>query len=174
MTWTKPSPVLILLSLLLQGCGIYSFGGSVLPPEAKTFSLKFQFSVALGPPDLAEKFQQQLGDALLQRTSLRQVYTKGDLQLDGNIKKFKYEAMAPTKSSEEGTGDQDAINRLTIEIQMSYMNPYNEDASFSKKIFSQYADMAASASREDEEPRLIGDVFTKLIEDIFNETVASW
>lgn len=174
MTWTKPSPVLILLSLLLQGCGIYSFLGSALPPEAKTFSLQFQFGVALGPPDLAEKFQQQLGDALLQRTSLKQVDTKGDLQLDGEIKQFKYEAMAPTQSNQDGAGDQAAISRLTIEVQMNYMNRYNKDTSFSKKTFSQYADMAANASIEHEESRLIDDVFTKLIEDISNETVANW
>jgi Lipopolysaccharide-assembly len=174
MTWTKPSPALILLSLLLQGCGIYSFAGSALPPEVKTFSLKFQSSVALGPPNLVEKFQQRLGDELLQCTSLKQVYTKGDLQLDGDIKQFKYEEAAPTKGRQESEGEQAAIARLTIEVQMSYINCYDEDASFSKKTFSQYADVAANASREKEEPRLIDDVCTKLIEDIFNETVASW
>ncbi len=174
MLWTKPSPVLMLLLLLLQGCGIYTFSGSSLPPEAKTFSLQFQSNVALGPPDLAEKFQQQLGDALLQRTPLKQVYTKGDLQLEGDIKQFKYEAVAPTKSGQKDAGDQASSNRLTIEVQMNYINLYNEDASFSKKTFSQYADMAANANRDNEESRLIDGVFTKLIEDIFSDTVASW
>ena len=174
MIWTKPSPVVMLLLLLLQGCGIYSFSGTTLPPEAKTFSLRFQSDVALGPSNLVEKFQQRLGDELVQRTSLRQVYTKGDLQLEGVIKKFTYASIAPTKSSQEGQGDQASIERLTIEVELTYINPYNEASAFSKKTFSQFADMAAKTSRSNEERRLIDSIFTKLVEDIFNETVASW
>lgn len=171
MTWTKPTALLMLLLLLLQGCGIYSFSGISLPTKTKTFSLKLQSNVALGPPDLVENFQQRLSDELVQRTPLKRVYTKGDLQLEGVIKQFSYMPMAPTKKDE---GDQVAIDRLTIEVQMNYINPYNEEASFSKKTFSQYADMSANTSRSDEEPRLIEEIFTKLVKDIFNETVASW
>jgi hypothetical protein len=171
MTWTKPSALLILPLLLLYGCGIYSFSGISLPSKAKTFSLTLQSNVVLGPPDLVEKFQQRLGDELVQRTPLKQVYTKSDLKLEGVIKQFKYVSMAPTKKEE---GDQVSIDRLTIEVQMNYINPYNEETSFSKKIFSQYTDMSANTSRSDEEPRLIEDIFTKLVKDIFNETVGSW
>jgi Lipopolysaccharide-assembly len=171
MTWTKPSALLMLSLLLLQGCGIYSFSGTSLPSEAKKFSLKLQSNVALGPPDLVEKFQQRLGDELVQRTSLKRVHTKGDLQLAGVIKQFRYGSIAPTK---RGEGEQASINQLTIEVQMDYINPYNEEASFSKKTFSQHANASASANRSDEEPRLIEEIFTKLVKDIFNETVASW
>lgn len=172
MTWTKLSTIFGFLLLLLQGCGIYSFLGSSLAPEIKTFSLQFQSDVALGPPDLAEKFQQQLGDALVQRTSLKQVYTKGDLQLEGVILQFNYVPMAPTKKEEEKA--QMTIDRLTIDVQISYTNPYQKNTSFSKKKFSQYADMAADASRSDEEPILIDEIFNKLVKDIFNETIANW
>jgi hypothetical protein len=157
--------------MFLQGCGIYSFSGTSLPPKAKTISLDFQSKVALGPPDLVEKFQQQLGDELVQRTPLKRVYTKGDLQLEGDIRQFKYTSMAPTKKEDR---NEVSIDRLTIEVQMSYINLYNEKASFSKKIFSKYADTSAYKSRTDEEPRLIEEIITKLVKDIFNETVASW
>jgi len=156
---------------LLQGCGIYSFSGTSVPSEAKTFSLQVQSNVSLGPPDLAEKFQQQLEDELVHRTPLKFTDTQGDLQLDGVLKQFKYMPIAPTKKDTE---DQVSIDRLTIAVQMNYINPYNKDASFSKKVFSQYADMPADASRSSEEARLIDEVFRKLIKDIFNETVASW
>jgi len=174
MNWNKPNPVLLLLGLLVQGCGIYSFLGTSLPPNAKTFSLQIQSNIALGPPDLAENFQQRLSDELIQRTSLKQVYTQGDLQLEGVIQKFEYVAMAPTTSKDAEERDQVSIDRLTIEIQMNYINPYNPDTSFKKKNLSQYADMSANASRSDEESRLIDDIFTKLIKDVFNETVANW
>lgn len=174
MTWTKSRPGLTLLLLLLQGCGIYSFSGISLPPEAKTFSCRCQSDVALGPPDLAAKFEQCLGDALVQRTSLKQVYTKGDLQLEGVIKQFKYAPMAPTKSGQGVQEDQASIDRLTIVVQIDYTNLYNKASALNKKEFSQYADMAANTSRSSEESRLIDAIFTKLVEDIFNETVASW
>lgn len=169
-----PSPVLTLLVLLLQGCGIYSFSGTSLPKEVKTFSLQFRSNAALGPPDLATKFQQRLSDDLVQRTPLKQVYTKGDLQLEGVIQQFKYVPIAPTKSGQDEKRDQPSIDRLTIEVQVDYINSYNEASAFSKKTFSQYADMDANASRSSEEARLIDTIFTKLVEDIFNETVASW
>jgi Lipopolysaccharide-assembly len=174
MTWTKLSPVLTLLLLLLQGCGIYSFLGTSLPTEVKTFSLRFQSDATLGPPDLAAKFQQRLSDDLVQRTPLKQVDTNGDLQLEGVIKQFKYVPMAPTTSGQGGKGDQASVDRLTIEVQVDYTNLYDEASTFSTKTFSQYAETVANTSRSNEEPRLIDAIFTKLVEDIFNETVASW
>ena len=171
MTWNSPCFALVPLLLLLQGCGIYSFSGISLPTEAKTFSLRYQSNVALGPPDLLEKFQQQLGDELAQRTPLKQVASQGDLQLEGVIKQFSYTSIAPSKGSRT---EQANLDRLTIKIQMNYLNPYNAEAAFSKKIFSQYADMPAEASRDQQEPLLIDEIFTKLVKDIFNATVANW
>jgi hypothetical protein len=160
--------------LFSQGCGIYSFSGNSLPPKAKSFSLYFQSEVALGPADLAAKFQQRLGEELLQLTSLKQVDSKGDLQLDGVIKKFDYMPVALKRSGKEGTRDRASMNRLTIEVELNYINPYDATSAFSKKIFSHYDDMDTSTSSQSEEPRLVEAIFTKLVEDIFNETVASW
>lgn len=173
MNWTKnKNKRILLLTFLLQGCGIYSFSGTSLPPEIKTFSLSYQSNVALGPPDLVDKFEQQLGDELAQRTPLKRVPFQGDLQLEGVIKQFKYTSIAPSKNSKGE--DQANIERLTIEVQMNYINPYNKEASLSKKSFSQYADMLAEESKDLAESRLIHDIFTKLVKDIFNATVASW
>lgn len=174
MTWIKCSPLAMLFVLLLQGCGIYSFSGISLPKEAQTFSLNFQSSVALGPSDLVARLQQRLCDELVQRTSLKQVATQGDLQLEGNIKKFAYTPAAITKSMKEGERDHASIERLTIEVEVTYINPYDEDVAFSKKTFSQFADMPATVDRDSEEDRLIDTIFAELIEDIFSETVASW
>ena len=135
MTWSKRHFSLVLLFPLLQGCGIYSFSGTSLPPEAKTFSLRVQSDISLGPPDLAMRLQQQLGDALVQRTTLKQVNTQEGLQLEGSIKRFAYTSIAPTQSGRGGKGYQAAMERLTIEVQLNYTNPYNQDTSFSKKMF---------------------------------------
>ncbi len=172
MNWISHKIWGIPLLLFLQGCGIYSFSGVSLPPEAQTFSLNYQSNVALGPPDLVEKFKQQLGDELAQRTTLRQMPSQGDLQLEGVIKKFKYTPVAPGKNSRGE--DQANVERLTIEIQMNYSNTYNKEVNLNKKVFSQHADMPAEETRDLAEPRLIDEIFTKLIKDIFNATVATW
>ncbi|MEL6358749.1 MAG: hypothetical protein AAFQ01_02305, partial [Bacteroidota bacterium] len=125
MTWTKNSFFWILLPCLLQGCGIYSFSGLSLPPEAKTFSLRFQSEVAALDPD---QFQQKLGEKLLQSTQLKQVEAQGDLQLEGTIKTFKYLSIAP---SNIGGKEEASMERLTIKVQMNYINPYNKEAAFS-------------------------------------------
>ena len=170
MTWTKNSFFWILLPCLLQGCGIYSFSGLSLPPEANTFSVSLQSEVALGPADLSDQFQQKLGEELIRRTPLKQVEEKGDLRLEGSIKKFKYRSIAPSKVNGK---EEASMERLTIEVKMNYINPYNKDAAFSKKTFSQYADMSADENRDTKEPGLIEDIFTKLIGDILAK-MASW
>ena len=157
--------------LLLQGCGIYSFSGISLPPDAKTFSLSIHTDVASGPAGLAAKFQQRLSDELVQRTKLKRTYTQGDIQLEGGIKRFTYMPVALTQRSQEG---QASMVRLMIEVELTYVNPYDEEAAFDKKTFTQSADIFATANKNSEESRLIDTIFAKLIEDIFNETIASW
>ncbi|MEM9417046.1 MAG: LPS assembly lipoprotein LptE [Bacteroidota bacterium] len=170
MTWNRISPTLIFL-LLFQGCAIYSFSGASLPPETKTFSLQFQSDVASGPPDLLDKFQQRLGEELGRRTRLKQVASQGDLRMEGVIKGFKYTSVAPRRVDEQ---EQASLERLTITVQMNYINPYNKEAAFSKRTFYHSADKPADDSREAKEPQLIEDIFAKLVKDIFNATVASW
>ncbi|MCU0318238.1 MAG: LPS assembly lipoprotein LptE [Amoebophilaceae bacterium] len=174
MIWNKSSIVLAFCLLLSQGCGIYSFSGISLPPKAKTFSLHFQSNVALGPTDLATRFQQRLSEELLQRTSLKQVHTEGDLQLDGVIEKFDYIPATLTKSDKEDIENQAPMSRLMIEAQLNYVNLYDEASGFSKKTFSQYDNVDTDASSGFDESGLIEAIFTKLVEDIFNETLANW
>lgn len=174
MIWNKSSAVLAFCLLLSQGCGIYSFSGVSLPPQAKTFSLHFRSEVARGPADLATEFQQRLGEVLLQRTSLKQVHAAGDLHLDGMIKNFNYTPVAFTKKDQEGIRNQAPMNRLTIEVELDYSNLYDEASAFKGKIFSQYGNMDADDNSSNEEQKLIETIFTKLVEDIFNETLANW
>ncbi|XWN34769.1 MAG: LPS assembly lipoprotein LptE [Roseivirga sp.] len=177
MTWTRISFGLLTVLLLLQGCGIYSFSGTSLSSEIKSFSLQCQSRVALGPPDLAEQFTERLGKELMQRTPLKQVdiqqVEREKIQLEVTITQFKYTPVAPSAGS---GNDRDSANttRLIIEVQVNYVNPKDEEASFSKKKFSQFADMQADASTDQEEPRLVEEIFTKLAKDIFNASVASW
>ena len=166
------------MALCMHSCAIYSFSGTSLSAETKTFSIAdFQSDVALGPPDLAERFTEAFSKELLQRTALSQVEKKGDIQFEGKIKKFEYAPIAPTAG--QGTGkdkadDKASRTRLTIVIEVTYVNTKDQESAFSKRKFSQYEDMDATSSVDAEEPELVKKIFTKLVKDIFNASVASW
>ena len=42
------------------------------------------------------------------------------------------------------------------------------------KYFNQYADMSGTASIDAEEPRLVQEIFDKLLKDILNASVNNW
>ena len=162
----------LIIGLFFQSCAIYSFSGTSLSPEVKTFSIQdFQSKVALGPADLAQKFTEKLGKELLQTPTLKQVDTSGDLQFEGVITGFKYTPIAPSRSVQ---GDTASRTKLTITIQVSYSNAHDKEFEFSKKSFEQSADMDATASTDAEESRLVEEVFTKLVKDVFSASVANW
>lgn len=177
MSWIKPKKwIYLCIACCLHSCAIYSFSGSSLSSDIKTFSIAdFQSNVALGPPDLAEQFTETLGKVLLQRTALSQVEKKGDIQFEGLITQFDYKPIAPTAAnSKDVKGDQASRTRLNITIQVSYINTKDSETTFSKKKFPQYEDIDASVSTDEAEPDLVKKIFDKLIKDIFNASVANW
>lgn len=157
---------------LFQSCIIYSFSGTSLSTEVKTFTIQnFQTKVALGPADLGQQFTEKLGSELLQKTSLKQVDTDGDLQFGGTITGFKYAPIVPSSSDQ---GVKASRTKLTITMQISYSNVHDKEFEFNNKNFEQSADMDATASTDAEEPILVEEVLTKLVKDVFNASVASW
>lgn len=162
----------ILLGLILQGCLMYTFSGSSLSKEAKTFSMQpFQSRVALGPANLSEQLTEKLRMELSQKTKLKEVFSNGDIQFEGIITDFKYTPITPRSDDRRATTSRE---QLSITIQVSYSNVYDKDFEFSKKQFTQTADKDASTSRDTEEPGLVEDILKKLIKDIFNASIANW
>jgi len=163
---------IILVALILEGCFMYSFSGSSLSKEAKTFSIQeFQSNVALGPSDLAEQLTQKLRAEIIQKTGLKEVFSNGDIQFEGTITEFKYTPIAPRSSD---TGDVSSRDQLSITVQVNYSNAYDKDFEFNKKSFTQTTDIDTSADRIAEEPGMVEDVLKKLIKDIFNASIANW
>ncbi len=87
------------------------------------------------------------------------------------ITEFKYTPMAPTSSAQGGTASR---TKLTMTVEVSYINKYDQEFEFAKKSFSQSADMEATANIVAEEPRMVEEILNKLTKDIFNASIASW
>ena len=161
--------LLFLLTILLQGCGVYSFTGTNLHPDVKTIQIDFfPNNAVLVEPTLSTVFTVRLQDLFLQQTNLEMVKSGGDLQFEGEITGYKINPMTATA---EQTAAQ---NRLTITVNVRFFNNKNEDDNF-EKSFSHYYDYGANV-------QLVGsaldDAFDEIIEriaqDIFNASVAKW
>ncbi|MEE9349094.1 MAG: LptE family protein [Flavobacteriaceae bacterium] len=160
--------VLIIISFTLQNCGVYSFtGGSV--GDAKTISIPFFPNNAnFVEPTLSSKFQVALQDKFLQQTNLSLTKNDAHLTFEGEITQYRITPIA-------ATADQTAAqSRLTVTIKVQFYNELKEVDNFDKS-FTHFFDYGASQ-------QLIGgtlddayqEIFERITQDIFNESVAKW
>jgi hypothetical protein len=77
------------------------------------------------------------------------------------------------------TSDPNAITaasatRITITVKVTYVNTLDETMSFKDKSFSFYKDFDNSVTLGDVQESYTRDIFTRIINDIFNASVANW
>jgi len=170
----KSSYLLTLLVIFLAstGCGVYSFTGTTI--TAETISIQnFYNDASNGPADLAVTFTNQIRDYFQQNTSLAQVSTDGELQMEGSVIGYRLSPVAPSAATDDSSRDQSDLTRLTIVVEVTYVNLENEDFSFSRS-FSQYADFNNELGLSAVESTLIEEIYDQIILDIFNASVANW
>lgn len=157
------------LVIFITGCKInYSFTGVNLSPEIKTYTVYyFPNRARLVNPNLSQSFTEDLRDKLQRQTSLNEVQDNGDLIFEGQIENYDVRPMSIQKD------DMAAKNRLTITVRVKYTNSVNPDQSF-EQSFTAYEDFDSTSSLSDVEDGLVPEIVQKLLEDIFNATVANW
>ena len=160
--------LILIAAFMMTGCGIYSFTGASIPPEAKTVSVQhFPNNANLVNPMLSDQITNTLRDYFMNQTTLDEVPDNGDLAIEGEIVDYK---TAPTAI----TGDQiAALNRLTITVNVRFYNKYDESKNFEQK-FSQYEDYPSDQDLNAVQEALIVIICDKLCEDIFNKAVVNW
>lgn len=162
------SPLVLALFFLCNGCKIYNFSGANIPPDVKTVSVEnFVNESGLGPARLAQIFSEKLRDYMQTNSTLRGVKNNGDLQFEGSIVGFVVGPAAPT-----GT-EISALNRLTIRLKVKFTNTKTEAQSFEKE-FSFFADYNQTESLASVENRLVDEISTQIVFDIFNAALSNW
>lgn len=154
---------------LAQACTVgYSFTGADIPAEADNFSVKsFQTATPLAPTNYNIQLSESLKDLMLSQTSLDLVDKRGDLQFEGVI--TKYQVGTAAVSSDEVT----SVNRLTIAVQVKYVNTINPEKN-AEKTFSRFADFNATQDFSSVESQLIEEINDQLTQDIFDATLGAW
>ncbi len=167
--------LLPLVLLTIQGCGVYTFTGAAISPEVKTISIQnFYNDSGGGPPVMSQQFTESVKDYYQQNTSLALVDEDGDLQLEGAIIRYDYEPVAPQSSGSDQVADVAAEMRLTITVEATYINTYDDQFDFDGKTFSFFADFPADRDPTAVEDELVEEILDQIIFDIFTATVANW
>lgn len=158
----------LLLALVCQSCGFYSFTGASIPPEAKTVSVQyFPNQAPLINPTLSNDFTTALRDAMMNQTSLDMVESGGDLAFEGEITDYRTTPVAIT------SGQTAALNRLTITVNVRFVNLFDETKNFETK-FSHYEDYPSDQELNSVQESLTGTIIEALVEDIFNKALVNW
>ena len=161
------SAVAILLGT--ASCGIYSFSGTSIQPDVRTITINyFEYKALQVNPTLSNDLTEALRQRFRQMTSLEQVDQEGDLEITGEITGYSVSASSVTAQEVA------AQNRLTVTVRVSFMNRKYPEDDFEGSTFSGYADFDSSQSLDAVQSTLCEEIVDKLVEDIFNATVAQW
>ena len=159
---------LTLTAMLAGGCGIYSFSGTSIQPDVKTITINFfEYKAEKVNPSLSNQISEELRTQFRKMTRLEQVDIDGDLEISGEITGYNVSSAAVTANEVA------ARNRLTVTVKVSFTNrKYPEDDL--EQNFSAYEEYDSMQSLDAVQDALCVDIVKKLVEDIFNATVAQW
>ena len=166
--------ILVLVFLInLQSCGNYSFTGASIPLGTETFQVNFFENDAgnnLGSifePGLDRDFTSSLQNILQNQTNLQLVSQDGDLVYEGEIIEYR---VSPMTATSELTAAQ---NRLTVSVNVRFINVKNEEDDFENR-FSFYYDYPAETQLINIKSEAHDIIFERLTQDIFNASLAKW
>jgi hypothetical protein len=153
---------------MLSSCKIYNFTGTG-KIDAKTFQVNFfQNNADLVEPGIDRTFTLALQDLLINQTNLNLVSNGGDLTYEGEIVDYRISPMT-------ATADQQASqNRLKIRVNVRFMNRKKEADDF-ERTFEFYYDYPAQTQLQGAVlTTALDEIFERITQDIFNESLAKW
>ncbi len=160
--------ILVCAAVFLGSCSVYNFTGTG-KIDAETVQVNYFLNNApIVEPGLDRTFTLKLRDLIQNQTNLNLVNNNGDLVYEGEIVDYRVSPMT-------ATADQRASqNRLTIAVNVRFSNKKKESDDFEKR-FSFFYDFPA-------ESQLVGatlntavdEIFERITQDVFNESLAKW
>jgi len=160
--------VLVLCSVILFGCGPYSFTG-IQDLKAETFQVNyFQNTADLIEPGFDRDFTLALQDLIVNQTNLNLTTTNGDLVYEGEIVEYR---ISPQTAQADNTAAQ---NRLSVSVNVRFFDKDLPDEEFEKR-FSFFFDYGGSILLQGaQKDAAHEEIFERITQDIFNETLAKW
>ena len=163
-----PYLYLVLIAFTFSSCSVYNFTGTG-KIDAKTFQVNFFHNNAeLVEPVIDRTFTLTLQDLIQNQTNLNLVKNGADLTYEGEIIDYRISPMT-------ATADQQASqNRLKIRINVRFTNKKTEKDDF-EKAFEFFYDYPANAQLNGSTlNKALDEIFERITQDIFNESLAKW
>ena len=159
---------LIIAAISVSGCWIYSFSGTSIQPDVKTITIEPVVNKSLKVnPTLANTLFEEMCDKYKKLTSLDQTEENGDLIVEATIESYQVSSVAVTAE------EYSAMSRLTVTVKVKFTNNKHTEDNF-EKSFAAFEDYNSENSLDAVESTLCETIVDKLVEDIFNATVANW
>lgn len=160
--------LLIIIATAINSCSIYNFTGTG-KIDANTYQVNFfPNNSELIEPGIDRTFTLTLQDLIQNQTNLQLVKNGGDLTYEGEITDYRISPMT-------ATADQRAAqSRLKIRVNVRYTNKNKETDDFDKSFEFYYdfpADTQLTGATKD---AAIKEIFERITQDIFNESLAKW
>lgn len=152
----------------ISSCSVYNFTGTG-KIDAETFQVGFfQNNAELIEPGIDRTFTLELQDLIQNQTNLNLVQNGADLSYEGEIVDYRISPMT-------ATADQQASqNRLTIRINVRFANKKKEADDFEKQ-FTFFFDYPAQQQLTGATLNTaLEDIFERITQDIFNDSLAKW
>ena len=160
---------ILVLAALAVSCGIYSFTGTSIQPDVNTITIPYvEYKALRVNPSLSGALTEALQDKFRKLTRLEQVDVDGDLELVCEVSGYDVKATSVTAD------ELAAQNRLTVTVKINFVNNKYPEDNVENKTFSAYEDFDATLTLDAVEAGLCDTIIEKLVEDIFNATVAQW
>ena len=147
---------------------MYNFTGTG-KIDAKTFQVSyFPNNAELIEPGLDRTFTLTLQDLIQNQTNLNLVKNSADLSYEGEITDYRISPMT-------ATADQQASqNRLTIRVNVRFTNKNKETDNFEKQFDFYYDYDAQKQLTGATKDAAIKEIFERITQDVFNESLAKW
>jgi hypothetical protein len=160
--------LLLFVMMSLIGCGVYSFTGASIPPDAKTITITYFVNNAqYVEPSLSQSLTDALRDRFLSQTDLDFINEGGDLQIEGTITDYSTRPVA-IQGNETA-----ALNRLSVTVKVKYTNTLDPTKDF-EMPFTRFEDYSSSQDLSAVKDQLISTIDDALVDDIFNKAVVNW
>ena len=160
------SAVAALLSF--SSCGIYSFVGTSIAEDVKTITVAPIENRAMRVnPILSNTLTEALTDRYVRFTNLQMVTMDGDLEVSGEITGYDTRSLGVTAD------EVSSKTRLTITVKINFINRKHPEEDF-ERSFSGFEDYDSNYTLDQVEGELVDTIVEKIVEDVFNATVANW
>ncbi len=160
--------LVVIVAFSINSCSVYNFTGTG-KIDAKTFQVNyFQNNADLVEPGIERTFTIELQEIIQNQTNLNLVTSGGDLVYEGEIVEYRITPMT-------ATADQRAAqNRLTVAVNVRFSNKNKPEDDFEKR-FSFYYDYDGNTQLIGSSlTTALGEIFERITQDIFNESLAKW